>query len=231
MEEMKTNFVETMNKYFTKCIPLTQSTKEIFFLSPTNAVIGFDIKHGSFFEPNSTARFSLIHDALISAFDEKVVGAFETIYQQKFTDLTELKVKMGAQTKYIGLRAFYSKEKNAIYVWNFFNSKWDVQDSLTNRQYFSNCEIIPTEKELEKQVEKPKPKIEYYESLDDLGIVQEDLEKMVNARFRDGSTHYHCKKLNSVVSFQFINKYWYVPDKQTQSLILSTNTGQESSSE
>jgi hypothetical protein len=229
-EELKIHFNEMMTKYFEKCIPLTSSPKEIFFLSPSNGqpnghlVMGFDIKHSSFFEPNSSARFHLINSFISDSFNEKNKSSFETIYQHQFSELIELKVKVGAQTKYQGLIAFYSTDKNIIYLWNHFLNKWDTQDALLNRQYFSNCEIIPTEKEttLHNRNERSKPKIEYYENLEELGVEQDDLRKIVTAKFRDGSTHYFCKKINSVVSYQFVDKYWFVPDKQMQALILST---------
>lgn len=219
----KTQLQNTMAKYFEKCMPLTFSTKEIFFLSPTYNVIGFDIKRGNFFEPNSMMRFSLIKDAAVLAFDEKVINSFQTLYQHNFLELEELKVKMGAHNKYLGIMAFYSKERNTIYAWNMFSSKWEIQNALINRQYFSNCEIIPTEPEPAQVQEEPKQKIKYYENLEDLDLDKSELTKLVNAKFRDGSTHYFCKKLDSVVSYNFVRDYWYIPGKKEQELILNTD--------
>lgn len=222
----KTQLQNIMTKYFEKCIPLSSSTKEMFFLSPTYCVIGFDIKHGNFFEPNSALRFSLVRDATVLAFNEKVINSFQTIFQHSFSELEELKVKMGAHNKYLGIRAFYSKERNTIYVWNMFSSKWETQNALINRQYFSNCEIIPTEPEPAQTQEEPKQKekIKYYENLEDLDLDKSELTKLANAKFRDGSTHYFCKKLDSVVSYNFVRDYWYIPGKKEQEQILNTES-------
>jgi len=50
--------------------------------------------------------------------------------------------------------------------------------------------------------------------------IDNDLIKIPNIRFGDASTHYKCNKLNCIVSYNFVNKYWYIYDKDTQSQIL-----------
>jgi len=220
MEELKKQFTETMNDFIEKCIPLSKSNKEFYFLSPKNTLFGLDIKQQSFFEPNSNERFKIISQTVNESFNQTHIQSFNTIYGHSFTELIELKIKQTAYTKYTGLKAFYSKEKNIIYVWNFFENKWSTQDTKNNRQYFSNNEIITNEmNDVDIQQSKHKPTYDYYETLEDLNITENDLVKIPNIRLGDASTHYKCEKLNCVVSFNFVNKYWYIYDKETQNKI------------
>jgi hypothetical protein len=221
MEELKKQFNEVMTDFLNNCVPLAISNKELYFLSSKNGLFGFDIKQQSFFEPNSSEKYKIINKAVNDSFNEIQIKSFETLYTHSFNELNELKIRQNGQNKYTGLKAFYSKERNLIYVWNFFDNKWSSQDSQINRQYFSNNEIIPNE--INEQVnEKPKhkPTYESYEKLEDLNITMDDLIKLTNVKLNDGSTHYKCDKLNCIISYNFINKYWYIYDKQTQSNIL-----------
>jgi hypothetical protein len=131
-DESKAQFIGIMSKYFDTCIPLTFSQKELFFLSPSNSpnnynVIGFDIKHSSFFEPNSNARFQLLNTYVTNSFNETNKNFFELIYQHKFSELQELKIKVSSQAKYQGVLAFYSFEKNTIFLWNLNISIYSVR--------------------------------------------------------------------------------------------------------
>jgi stress-induced morphogen len=224
MEELKKQFTETMTDFIEKCIPLTISNKELYFLSSKNTLFGFDIKQQSFFEPNSTERFKIINQAITESFNQTHIHSFNTIYNHPFSELIELKIKQSGYNKYTGLKAFYSKERDIIYVWNFFENKWSTQDSKSNRQYFSNNEIILNEiTDTPIQQSKHKITYDYYETLEDLKINETDLVKIPNIRLGDASTHYKCDKLNCIVSFNFVNKYWYIYDKEIQKKILSLN--------
>ena len=219
MEELKKQFNGIMTEFIEKCTPLTISNKELYFLSPKNTLFGFDVKQKSFFEPNSNEKFKIINQTVNDSFNQTNIQSFNTIYNNSFSELTELKIRQNGQNKYTGLKAFYSKEKDIIYIWNFFDNKWSTQDAKNNRQYFSNNEIIPNETPV--QQSKNKPTYEYYETLEDLHITENDLVKLPYVRLGDASTHYKCDKLNCVVSFNFVNKYWYIYDKDTQQHILS----------
>ena len=204
MEELKKQFNETMTHFLGKCIPLTITNKELYFLSPKNTLFGFDVKQQSFFEPNSNEKFKIINQAVNDSFNQTNIQSFNTIYTHSFTELTELKIRQNGQNKYTGLKAFYSKERDIIYVWNFFDNKWSTQDAKNNRQYFSNNEIIPNEiHDTSVQQSKHKPTYDYYETLEDLHITENDLVKIPNIRLGDASTHYKCDKLNCFVSYNF----------------------------
>ena len=221
MEELKKQFNDILSGFIGKCIPLTISSKELYFLSPKNMLFGFDIKQQSFFEPNSNEKFKIINQAVNDSFNQTNINSFNVLYNHSFSELVELKIRQNGQNKYTGLKAFYSKERNIIYVWNFFDNKWSTQDANSNRQYFSNNEIIPNElHETPVQQLKHKPTYDYYETLEDLHITDNDLVKIPNIRLGDASTHYKCNKLNCIVSYNFVNKYWYIYDKDTQSQIL-----------
>jgi hypothetical protein len=224
MEDLRKQFNDIMTGFIEKCIPLTISNKELYFLSPKNTLFGFDVKQQSFFEPNSNEKFKIINQVVNDSFNQINVQSFNVLYNHLFSELVELKVRQNGQNKYIGLKAFYSRERDIIYVWNFFDNKWSTQDAKSNRQYFSNNEIIPNEiHESLNQQPKHKSTYEYYETLEDLHITDNDLVKIPNIRLSDASTHYKCDKLNCVVSYNFVNKYWYIYDNETQKKILTIN--------
>jgi hypothetical protein len=223
MEELKKQFNETLSHFINNCVPLTISNKELFFMSPKNILIGFDIKQQLFFEPNSNEKFKIINQSVNDNFKENQINTFETQYCHLFNELIELKVRQNGHNKYIGIKPFYSKDKNIIYIWNFFDNKWSIQDAKINRQYFSNNEIIPNDIIEQPIQQKKKSTYDFYETLDDLSITENDLVKIPNIKLGDMSTHYKCDKLNIIVSYNFVNKYWYVYDKETQLKILSIN--------
>ena len=213
------NLLDLFSNYFNKSILISKTDKEIFYISPSNIVMGFDIKNESFFEPNSSLGFNLVKKVSLDMFNEQYKKTFVNTYQHDFDELQELKFSANSQSKKknLGVLAFYSKERNLIYLWSLFTKKWEIQDALINRQYYANFEIIAVPEEKIESSQKQKNK--YYEGLEDLGITEDDIVKL-DIKSRDGSVHYRCEKLNCVVSYNFIRGYWYIASPEYQENIL-----------
>lgn len=213
LSRLKSQFKDTIYSFIDTCIPLGTTDNHMHFLSMNGQLYGFDLKKNTFFEPNTSIKYSLINNCINMYFTDKIKHTLEEKVGVKFEDMVELLLRFNYKEKHIGKKFFFCKTHNIIYIWSMMNSeKWETADVDTFKYLFSNNDILQDETKVYKSTK--------VTSFEDLGIDMDDLEE-ISARFKDGSIHYKHKTTNKIYSLNILKNFWYVPNEDISRRIMA----------
>lgn len=212
LSELKKIYKDNVYGFLDACMPLSFKDNTLYFLSANGQLYGFDTKKTSFFEPNSTNKYTLINNCINNYFTDTIKKSLEEKAGVKFDELDELILRFNNREKHIGKKFFFCKSQNTIFIWNMVTSKWESADVDKMKHLFSNNEILHDQTKVYKSTK--------VTSFEDLQIDMDDLEQ-ITARFRDCSIHYLHKDQNKIYSLNYVKGFWYIPEESIQKQILA----------
>ena len=212
VDQLKKLYKENVYGFLDTCIPLSFKDNTLYFLSTSCQLYGFDTKKTTFFEPNSSNKYTIINTCINNFFTDSIKKTLEENYGVKFDDLVELILRFNYREKHVGKKFLFCKTKNTIFIWNMVTTKWESGDVDNMKHIFSNNEIFQDQTKIYKSTK--------VTSFEDLQIDMDDLDE-ITSRFRDSSIHYYHKNQNKIYSLNYIKGFWYIPDENIQQNILS----------